>query len=64
MKPYQERVVNEMKELDEKRVKLELFTGSEIFPTLPKAEQERLKLQIVTMTLYSMILGQRIDAFV
>jgi len=63
MQPYQERVVEEKRQLDEKTKRLEAFMGGDIFPTLPKDEQERMKEQRAAMTRYSDILGRRIAAF-
>jgi hypothetical protein len=64
MKPHQQRVVIERSELDEKRDKLIVFIGGDIYRTLDKVEQSRLNRQLEAMTLYSNILGERIAAFV
>jgi hypothetical protein len=63
MKPHQLRVVEEKKELDEKRDKLFDFIGTDTFNSLPGAEQERLKEQRKIMADYSNILEERIGAF-
>lgn len=64
MQPYQQRVVDEKADLDEKAKKLSDFIGtSEVFLTLDPAEQERLKEQCEVMWQYSEILGARIAAF-
>jgi hypothetical protein len=63
MKPHQERVVQERKDLDEKIDKLDEFIDGEIFKTLPKDEQDRLVVQSAAMTNYSDILYARINAF-
>lgn len=64
MKPHQERVVQEKKELDEKATKLSEFIGTNpVFLTVDAAEQERLKEQCEIMWQYSEILGSRIAAF-
>lgn len=63
MQPYQQRVVDEKRELDERREKLGAFKNSAIFPTLPWQEQERLNTQAHIMTMYSAVLGERIAAF-
>ena len=63
MKPHQERVVQERKDLDEKITKLDEFIDGEIFKTLPKDEQDRLVAQSAAMTNYSDILHARISAF-
>ena len=64
MQEFQERVVKEKAELDEKLAKLRLFFTSEIFYTLSDEEQERLNRQENAMTEYSEVLGERINAFV
>lgn len=63
MKPHQERVVTEKTELDDKRQKLRVFIGGDVYRTLDTVEQSRLNRQLEAMTLYSNILAERIDAF-
>jgi len=63
MQAHQERVVNEKKELDEKREKLGTFIEGKIFQTLSPEERNRLERQAIAMTTYSTILGERIAAF-
>ena len=64
MLPYQERVVAEKKELDEKLEKRGAFIKeSIIFGTSPKDEQHRLICQRAFMAAYSNVLGERIAAF-
>jgi hypothetical protein len=63
MQPHQERVVAEMKELDEKIVKLDTFRHSPIYDTLPDAERDRLTRQYAHMKDYSNVLAERIAAF-
>jgi hypothetical protein len=63
MKAYQERVVSEKKELDERGDKLDQFILSEKFAALPAAEQELIKRQLGIMGKYSEVLGERIAAF-
>lgn len=63
MKPYQERVVVEKVELDEKRQALRVFIGGEVWRGLSEMEQSRLNRQLEAMTLYSNILNERIKAF-
>ena len=65
MQPYQQRVVDEKSELDEKSTKLgEFIESSPIFSGLPDDEKERLVRQKSCMSEYSEILGERIAAFV
>ena len=63
MKPYQERVVIEKKELDEKLEKLEAFFQTETFEKLDDQEKWRLAKQRTAMGQYSMVLSERINAF-
>lgn len=61
--PHQQRVVDEKRELDEKREKLGVFKNTDFFASLPWQEQERLNTQAHIMTMYSAVLGERIAAF-
>ena len=62
--PHQQRVVDEKAELETRVNKLNDFIAhSEIFPTLPADEQERLKRQNDIMWQYFEVLGERIAAF-
>ena len=64
MQPYQERVVEEKRELDEKAHKLSDFIGNNpLFDNIAPDEQELMKEQCETMWEYSEILGKRIDGF-
>lgn len=63
MKPYQERVIQEKKELDERFAKLDAFGRTEAFAALSSNEQGRLNRQHSVMEDYSSILGERIAAF-
>lgn len=63
MKPHQERVVKEKKELDNKLSRLKLFIASATFLTLHGNEQSLLAQQASTMTEYSDILRRRIELF-
>jgi hypothetical protein len=64
MEPYQQRVIDEKAELDEKLAKLRAFTeDTEKFTRLDKNEQERMTRQKSYMAEYSRVLGERIAAF-
>lgn len=64
MQEYQQRVVAEYRELEEKANSLYVFLAtSKTFEQLPQAEQELLKMQYYTMQVYSGILAQRIAKF-
>lgn len=63
MQEFQQRVIDEKADLDEKLDKLCLFSNSRTFASLPIIEQERLNCQRHAMCMYSSILGARIAAF-
>jgi hypothetical protein len=63
MKPYQERVVAEKRELDARRERLDLFIDSDTFDTLDQLDQALLVVQADAMTTYSGVLAQRILRF-
>lgn len=61
--PYQQRVIAEKRDLDDRFERLSDFIDSGHFKSLPESEQLRLNIQIRLMRDYSWILGQRIAAF-
>jgi hypothetical protein len=63
MGAYQDRVVEEKRELDEKLAKLIAFIAVERFGVLSMREQVRMYHQRDIMEDYSKVLGDRIDAF-
>jgi len=63
MQPYQERVVTEKNELDEKLSKLKAFTRTDAFAKIDSDEAALLMIQLGAMQLYSNTLGDRIAAF-
>ncbi len=64
MESWQERVITEKRELDQKIKKLGAFIDkSPITADLPSEETGRLAAQFLVMTGYSAILGDRIAAF-
>lgn len=63
LQPYQQRVIEEHHELEERRSKLLIFLGTEQFKALPGAEQERMARQFDYMTGYAIVLRERIEAF-
>ena len=63
MQEFQERVVTEKAELDEKIDRLDTFRAGTVFPTLPSDEQDRLNKQLSFMRQYSGVLADRIAAF-
>jgi hypothetical protein len=64
MKAYQERVIAEKNELDERATNLSDFIGlSAEFEKIDPEEQERMKVQNDLMWQLSEVLGQRIANF-
>ncbi len=63
LQPHQQRVVDELNELNQRMTKLEAFAKSEIFRSLDEAERGRLMAQHGAMNAYSNILQERIAAF-
>ena len=60
---YQNRVILEKRELDEKLNKLKIFVDIDLFKELNVGEQARLRFQLICMKAYSDILYDRINAF-
>ncbi len=63
MEPWQQRVVEEKKELDEKLVKLHDFISGETFKSMDWPQATMLKRQRAIMRDYSAVLAERIKAF-
>lgn len=63
MLPYQERVMKEANELNDKINKLRIFIGSDTFILLTKKERDLLHHQYNIMNTYSDILSDRIELF-
>jgi len=63
MQPHQQRVVDEKKELDEKREKLYEFLHTDIYEGLADGERADLQAQYWAMGFYSNILDSRISRF-
>lgn len=63
MDPYQQRVMDEYRELGDKVTKLSAFLASTTKPILTTGELSRLKVQLSIMGAYREILASRIDAF-
>ena len=61
--PYQQRVVQERTELDERRHLLSKFILSDTFIKLPDIQRALLIEQQAAMTMYSTILSNRIQFF-
>lgn len=63
MEAYQQRVIEEKKELDIKRDKLTEFLKSGDRSKVPQDEQDRLNRQLAHMDAYSNVLAERINHF-
>ena len=63
MKPHQERVVTEHKELSGKLCALIYFMHEDIYAGLPAVEQGLLMVQLVAMQNYESALNRRIELF-
>ena len=63
MEDFQQRVVTEKEELDDKISKLSTFLTGEVFSALDEEEQERLERQYSIMNEYSDVLAERIEEF-
>ena len=63
MQPFQERVVEEKKQLDYKLQALHAFMVGDQLLELPVEERDRLVRQEGIMEQYSTVLGERIAAF-
>ena len=63
MQPYQQRVVEEKEQLNERIDKLYAFTSSPAFRRIPEDERNRMIRQLRAMGAYSAILHERIEAF-
>ena len=63
MEDYQQRVIEEHKQLDDKLVKLGIFISREAFKVLPEEERDRMLRQQRYMKRYSEVLAERIAEF-
>lgn len=59
MLPYQERVVAERRQLNEKIARLEAFIDGTVYPKLSETEQDLLKQQLAVMRQYRYVLALR-----
>jgi hypothetical protein len=63
MKDFQQRVVEEKAQLDDKITRLGAFFASAVFPTLASDDQHLLREQHIHMQKYSEVLSRRIARF-
>ena len=63
LQPYQQRVVEESNQIDDRTNKLKLFLKTDTFKGLPVAEQKRLYKQLELMQDLGDVLRERIEAW-
>ena len=63
LQPHQQRVITERDELQARLTALTSFIDSELFDTLPKAEQGRLQRQKLIMIDYVAVLNERVASW-
>ena len=63
LKPHEQRVIEEKRDLSEKIVKLNSFTDGENFGGLPRSQRESLRKQLDIMRQYEQVLHERICLF-
>jgi len=63
MEPYQQRVIDERRELFDRLEKLKFFIDGKLFIELPESEKIRMKLQADYMAMYLSVLDERILNF-
>ena len=63
MEAYQQRVVEEKEQLDQKLAKLKAFFSTDLFRNLPEEDSSLMKDQAFCMNEYSLVLGKRIERF-
>jgi hypothetical protein len=61
--PHQQRVIDELVELDKKIKKLFSFAGSDIYNSLEEADRTLLDIQLSIMDTYSQVLRKRVSRF-
>lgn len=63
MAPHQQRVIEELEQLTDRKNKLDAFIKGELYSSLKLDEQIRLCRQLVIMEQYCNVLNERIEAF-
>jgi hypothetical protein len=63
LQPHQQRVIDELTELDERIGKLFGFTNSSIYNSLEESDRALLGIQLSVMQTYAQILHKRIQRF-
>lgn len=61
MQPYQERVIEELGQLNDKRIKLAQFINTDIFQQLAEDERDTLSRQFDAMGEYARALEDRVE---
>jgi len=60
MEPFQQRLLDEKNQVDERITKLESFTSTDLFDQLPAVQMSLLNIQLKAMQTYSQCLLERI----
>ena len=58
---YQDRMIEELEQLEERCTKLEAFLDTDVYDNLPDAEQVLLLAQSLHMASYHLLLSERVD---
>jgi hypothetical protein len=61
--PYQQRMLDEQAQLEERLQKLQAFVNTQAFQQLEIEDRELLLLQLIAMRDYASVLGRRINVF-
>jgi len=63
MRDFEERIVSELDELDERMSALSAFMYGDVYSTLPDLDQYMLTVQFQAMSVYAAVLADRIKRF-
>jgi hypothetical protein len=63
MRDFEERIVSELDDLEQKRSALSDFMYGDVFPTLSDVDQVLLMMQFRAMASYAALLSDRIERF-
>ena len=63
MRDFEERIVSELDDLEQKRSALSAFMYGDVYSTLPDLDQYMLTVQFQAMSVYAALLSDRIERF-
>ena len=63
MRDFEERIVSELDDLEQKRSALSAFMYGDVYSTLPDLDQYMLTVQFQAMSVYATVLSDRIKRF-